>query len=153
MGAFDGTETEVSIFAAVGLDTRLGDHNGAANSVTPVTVPFVPSPAITDTYWCDGRDCLIEVAPVTFNPTTDPTFMPTEHPSANPSKHPTAISTRTPTSMTGSPSVMPTDNPTMDPVTAAPTEMPTFENDSSSYSMQTLLVFLIVFMMTLCSLH
>merc|ERR1712173_211430 len=124
-----------------------GDHNGVANSVAPFTVPFIPSPAVTDTYWCDGRDCLIEVHPQTFMPTTDPSVMPTEDPSVSPSKNPTTNPSATPTRMTGSPSVMPTDNPTMDPVTATPTEDPTLDNSSgssNSYSMQTLLVFLIV---------
>ena len=135
----DGTESDISIHAAVGLRRTLSDHNGASNSVTPVTVRFVPSPAISDTMWCTN-DCLIAVDPQIFDPTTDPTIDPTSDPTENPTNDPTGVPTTHPTIVTESPSRAPVvDTPKM-----GPTASPILDNDSGAIAKQTLLLFLIL---------
>lgn len=137
----DGTEGDISIHATVGRSITLSDHNGAFNSVTPVTVRFVPSPATSDTMWCTN-DCLIAVDPQTFDPTNDPTIDPTSDPTENPTNDPTENPTYDPT---GEPTTEPTivtESPSRSPVVDTPIE----DNDSGANSKQTLLLFLIVIM-------
>lgn len=134
----DGTEKDISLYAAVGVDTDLGDHNGAFNSVTSRTVRFVPSPSDSDRMWCDrsiAADCLIAVNPQTNDPSENPTDSPTL------SDDPTTMPTNNPI---GTPSVAPTAGPPRVGPTAV-TQSPT-QDDSSANSIfkQSLLLFLIV---------
>ena len=115
------------MFAAVGLSTILGNHNNRFNAVTPVNIPFVPSPQVSDNMWCTN-DCLIVVDPQTAVPTMTPTALPTEIPTTVPTNDPTEQITEEPTN---DPSEIPTMNPTL-------------ENESDSNSKELLFTFLVV---------
>jgi len=67
---FDGTETSLDLFWAVGTALRLTQHVGGSASHSLATVALVPSPDTWGTRWCDSSTSLCAVTEFESNTTT-----------------------------------------------------------------------------------